>query len=66
MVIGVPKEIKNEEYRVAMTPMAAAVLAQAGHRVLIQTTSGEGSGFSDKEYTDAEARVVGSAEEVFS
>ena len=66
MIIGVPKEIKNEEYRVGMTPMAASVLTQAGHRVLIQTTSGEGSGFGDNEYADAGAKVVGSAKEVFS
>lgn len=66
MIIGVLKEIRNEEYRVAITPMAAAVFTQAGHRVVIQTTGGEGSGFSDKEYTDAGASVVGSANEVFS
>jgi len=66
MIIGVPKEVKNEEYRVAMTPMAAAVLTQAGHRVLVQAAGGEGSGFLDKEYADAGAKVVSSAEEVYS
>lgn len=66
MIIGVPKEVKNEEYRVAMTPMAAAVLTQAGHRVLIQAAGGEGSGFSDKEYANAGAKVVNSAKEVYS
>jgi len=66
VIIGVPKEIKNEEYRVAITPVAAAVLTQAGHRVLIQTMAGEGSGFPDKEYADAGASVTDSAEEVFS
>ena len=66
MIIGVPKEVKNEEYRVAMTPMAAAVLTQAGHRVLIQAAGGEGSGFSDKEYADAGAKVVNSAKEAYS
>jgi len=65
MIVGVPKEIKNEEYRVAMTPMGTEVLTQAGHQVLIQATAGEGSGFSDNEYAEVGATIVSSAKEVF-
>ena len=66
MIVGVPREIKDEEYRVAITPMGAAVLAQAGHQVLIQTTAGEGSGFADSEYAEVGATIVSSAKEVWS
>ena len=66
MIVGVPREIKDEEYRVAITPMGAAVLAQAGHQVLIQATAGEGSGFADSEYAKVGATIVSSAKEVWS
>ena len=65
MIIGVPKEIKTEEYRVGAPPMAAGVLTQAGHEVLVQTRAGEGSGFPDEEYIKAGATIVGTAEEVY-
>jgi len=65
MIVGVPKEIKTEEYRVGAPPMAVGVLTQAGHKVLVQTTAGEGSGFTDEEYVKAGATMVSTAEEVY-
>lgn len=65
MIIGIPKEIKTEEYRVGAPPMAVGVLTQAGHQVLVQTKAGEGSGFADEEYTKAGATMVNTAEEVY-
>jgi len=65
MIVGVPKEIKTEEYRVGAPPMAVGVLTQAGHKVLVQTTAGEGSGFTDEEYVKAGATMVNTAEEVY-
>ena len=61
MIIGVPKEIKNSENRVAMTPSGVKKLAQK-HRVLVEATAGEGSGFSDKDYKEAGAQIVSSQE----
>jgi alanine dehydrogenase len=58
MIIGVPKEIKKEEYRVAMTPEGAAELKKDGHTILIEAGAGDGSGFSDEEYLKADADVV--------
>lgn len=66
MIIGVPKEIKNNENRVALTPAGVAELKKHGHKVNIQTTAGLGSGFSDAEYAAAGANIVASAEKVFS
>ncbi len=58
MIIGVPKEIKNNEYRVALTPAGAFELTKRGHTVYVQTKAGEGSGFSDEEYTSAGAMIT--------
>jgi len=58
MIIGVPKEIKKEEYRVAMTPEGAAELKKDGHTILVETGAGEGSGFPDSEYLEADADAV--------
>jgi len=58
MIIGVPKEIKKEEYRVAVTPEGAAELKKDGHTILVETGAGEGSGFPDSEYLEADADVV--------
>ncbi len=60
MVIGVPKEVKKEEYRVAMTPFGAEELKKGGHTILVETGAGEGSGFSDEEYLQADADIVDS------
>jgi len=65
VIIGVPKEVKTEEYRVGAPPMAAEVLTKAGHQVLVQTMAGDGSGFADEEYAKAGATIVKSAEELY-
>ena len=65
MIIGVPKEIKTEEYRIGAPPMAVGVLTQAGHKVLVQATAGEGSGFTDEEFVKVGATMVSTAEEVW-
>jgi alanine dehydrogenase len=65
MIIGVPKEIKAQEYRVALTPAGADALVRAGHRVLIEDEAGEGSGFGNSDYQAAGAFIVGSAAEVW-
>jgi len=57
MIIGVPREIKNNENRVALTPAGVSALVSRGHSVYIQTKAGEGSGFSDKEYKAAGAKI---------
>lgn len=66
MLIGVPKEIKNNEYRVGMTPTGVRELASRGHRILVQTGAGSGVGLADKLYAEAGAEVVDSADAVFA
>src|SRR5207302_822436 len=65
MRIGVPAEIKNNEYRVGMTPSGAQDLASDGHTVYIQAGAGNGSGFADEEYTAAGATILSSADAVY-
>ncbi len=65
MNIGVPKEIKTQEYRVSLTPAGVRELVDAGHTVCVQMGAGEGSGFSDEAYADAGASLLTSAEDVF-
>ena len=65
MIIGVPKEIKDYEYRVSLTPDGARVLLQAGHQVVVEPSAGQGSGFSDDAYRQAGVQVAGSKAEVF-
>ena len=65
MIIGVPKEIKEQEQRVALLPSAAEQLKRRNHSVLVQKNAGVGSGYSDDEYKKAGAEIVDSAEEVF-
>ncbi len=65
MIVGVPKEIKDQEYRVSLTPAGVEMLTRAGHRVLVEAGAGEGSGFSDQAYADAGAEVVAGAEKVW-
>jgi len=65
MLIGVPKEIKNNENRVAITPAGVRAFLQAGHKVLVQKSAGLGSGIKDEEYSRAGAAIVEKAEEVF-
>ncbi|MGP9042956.1 alanine dehydrogenase [Cytobacillus kochii] len=66
MIIGVPKEIKNNENRVAMTPAGVDALVKAGHEVLIETTAGLGSGFQDQDYELTGAKIVGTAKEAWA
>lgn len=66
MVIGVPKEIKDHEYRVSLTPEGAATLCQGGHEIWLEPSAGQGSGFSDDEYRKAGVLVAGSKDEVFT
>src|SRR3990172_13427499 len=58
MIIGVPKEIKDNEYRVALTPGGASLLVADGHRVLVEAGEGVGSGLSDDEYRSAGAGML--------
>ncbi len=66
MIIGVPKEIKDNENRVALTPAGTRELAKRGHTVLVQTQAGLQSGFKDEEYVQAGASILPTAEEVFA
>lgn len=66
MIIGVPKEIKNNENRVALTPAGAKALTEAGHSVLIEDNAGSGSGIANKEYVSAGSRIINSAAEIFN
>lgn len=65
MIIGVPKEIKNNENRVGMTPAGAFTLKQHGHEVIIETQAGGGSGFEDADYINVGAKIYQSAKEVY-
>jgi alanine dehydrogenase len=66
MLIGCPKEIKNQEYRVGMTPSATMEAISRGHKVIIETNAGIGAGFPDDDYTAVGAEIVDTAAEVFS
>ncbi len=66
MTIGIPKEIKNNENRVAATPAGTQELVKRGHTVYVQHTAGEGSGFSDAEYEAAGAEILANAGDIFS
>ncbi len=65
MIVGVPKEIKNKENRVAMVVAGVRALTQAGHKVLVQHLAGIGAGISDEDYRKAGATLVESAKEIF-
>ncbi len=66
MIIGVPKEIKDKEFRVGIVPAGVKTLTSAGHAVLIEQGAGRGSGIEDKDYRSAGADILSSAEEVYS
>ena len=66
MIVGVPKETKHDEYRVAMLPVGVEELVRAGHQVLVQRTAGSGSGLADDDYAACGATLVESAAEVFA
>ena len=65
MKIGLPKEIKDNEYRVGLTPAGVQALAHAGHDVCVQKTAGEGSGFKDEQYVKAGGQLLDTADEIW-
>ncbi|MAX26589.1 MAG: alanine dehydrogenase [Phycisphaeraceae bacterium] len=65
MIIGIPKETKQHEYRVSVLPVGVELLTKAGHQVLVQTNAGVGSGYEDRDYEQAGATLIDNAEEVF-
>ncbi|MFN4147552.1 MAG: alanine dehydrogenase [Runella sp.] len=66
MIIGVPKEIKNNENRVGLTPACVSEFCRHGHTVYVQSTAGQGSGFEDSEYEEVGAKILGTIEEVYA
>ncbi|MBW3538648.1 MAG: alanine dehydrogenase [Planctomycetes bacterium] len=66
MIVGVPREIKQDEYRVALIPVGAEELTQAGHRVLVERGAGLGSGIPDELYAQNGAEIVDSAQQIFA
>lgn len=65
MKIGLPKEIKDNEYRVGLTPAGVQALTHAGHDVYVQKTAGEGSGFRDEQYVKAGGKLLDTADEIW-
>ncbi len=65
MIIGMPKEVKELEFRVGLTPACVAILTSDGHEVLCQSSAGESIGFTDEKYRKAGAKIVGTPEEVY-
>ena len=66
MRIGVPKEIKDNEFRVGLTPSSVAELKQHGHAVVVQAGAGDGAGLSDRDYAEAGAEIVPAPDQIFS
>lgn len=66
MIVGLPKEIKDNEYRVGLTPAGVRALSDAGHQVIVEQTAGEGSGFEDALYQKAGAQIINSADDVWA
>jgi alanine dehydrogenase len=66
MLIGVPKEIKNHEYRVGMTPLSVREAVRHGHQVWVETNAGMGIGAADDDYVKAGAKIIGTAQEIFA
>ncbi|MEN6424836.1 MAG: alanine dehydrogenase [Phycisphaerales bacterium] len=65
MILGVPKEIKQDEYRVGLLPVGAELLARDGHTVLLEKEAGINSGFDDRQYTSVGAKTVETADEIY-
>ena len=66
MIVGLPKEVKDNEYRVGLVPAGVKALTSSGHNVLVETRAGDGSGITDEEYVSAGGQIVDSATEVWS
>ena len=65
MIVGIPKEIKDNEYRVAIVPVGVEEMKRAGHEVLVEKSAGKGSGISDKDYQGAGAKIISTHEQLF-
>jgi alanine dehydrogenase len=65
MIIGVPKEIKNSEFRVGLTPKSVAEITSKGHDVFVESNSGLEIGYTNKNYENSGAKIINSAEEVY-
>jgi alanine dehydrogenase len=65
LFIGIPREISYNENRIAMTPEAVSVLIANGHKVIMETKAGEGASYSDKDYSEAGAKIASSKKEVY-
>src|SRR5437870_3112584 len=65
MIVGVPREIKTDEYRVAMIPVGVEELTRAGHKVLVQAGAGSGSGIADEQYAENGAEIVSEARDIW-
>jgi alanine dehydrogenase len=66
VIVGLPKEIKDNEYRVGLTPAGVRALHDAGHEVIVEKSAGEGSGFEDSLYQRAGGSIIESADEVWA
>ncbi len=66
MIVGLPKEVKDNEYRVGLTPAGVRALTDASHEVIVEKSAGEGSGFEDALYEKAGAQIIGSADDVWA
>ena len=66
MIVGVPKEIKNNEFRVGMTPAGVSELIKNGHTVYVQKSAGEGSGFADADYEAVGAKILPTIADVYA
>ena len=66
MKIGVPKEIKNNEFRVSLTPASVRILVDHSHEVYVQSMAGDAIGFSDNDYLNSGAVILNTAKEVFN
>lgn len=65
MIIGIPKEIKNNERRVGITPAGVTSFIKNGHKVIVETDAGLGSSFTDQDYVSAGAQIVSTAKEAW-
>ena len=65
MIVGIPKEIKNNEFRVAITPSGVKAYSAAGHRVIVEKNAGIGSGITNEEYIAAGGEIIESADELW-
>src|SRR4051812_26927671 len=66
MIVGVPREIKADEYRVALLPVGAEELTAAGHQALVERDAEQGSGITNEQYANAGARIVAAAAEIYA